>query len=307
MNAAVTREYNGWPNCIFIQHAGFELVVTTDVGPRIIRLAAADGPNLFKEFPEEQGKTSGDRYMLFGGHRLWHGPEAFPRSYSLDFDPVGHHWEGQRLCLEQRVEPATGIVKSIEIECLTGTRFLLRHTLRNRNAWAVELAPWCLTLMAPGCRAFVPQEEYRPHPEWLDPARTVTLWHYSRMDDPRVRWGRHFIQLSEDNGIDQKMKFGLRNTRRWAGCWVRGFLFIKTFDYRANVQYPDMGSNCELFTMPGFLELESLGALASIAPGESVRHDEIWHLWRVAELPTEDVALHDALAPYLRELAYPAA
>jgi len=53
--AAVTIEktsYKGWPNCYRITNGTVELIVTGDVGPRIIRYAFTGGPNLFKEFPE---------------------------------------------------------------------------------------------------------------------------------------------------------------------------------------------------------------------------------------------------------------
>jgi hypothetical protein len=301
-----TREYQGWTHCIAVAHDGIELVVTTDVGPRVISLAAAGGRNIFKEFPNELGRTSGDEFLLFGGHRLWHAPEAYPRSYSPDFDPVEFRIVGDVLHLQQAVEPATGIAKSIELQPMPGGFFRLRHRLANHNLWPVQLSPWCLTMLASGARAFVPQEEFRPHPQCLDPARTLTLWHYSRMNDPRVRWGQQFIQLTEDSRVDQKMKFGVRNSRGWAGCWIDGILFIKTFSYRADAIYPDLGSNCELFTMPGFLELESLGPITSLAPGESLIHDEIWHLWRVPELPSDDEDLASALQPYVDRLVMPA-
>lgn len=299
MRTVSIRPYGGWQNCIFLEHAGIELVITTDVGPRIIRCAAQGKPNLFKEFPEELGRTSGDRYMLFGGHRLWHSPEAFPRSYAPDFDPVEHYWDGDCLCLTQRVEPDTRIQKSIQIECLSGGQLLIRHGLTNRGLWDVAMAPWAMTLMAAGCRAIVPQEDFRPHPEHLYPARTLTLWHYTRMDDPRVHWGPRFIQLEEDSSIDQKFKIGILNKQRWAACWVNGYLFLKTFGYREGARYPDMGANCEMFTMPGFLELESLGPLEVAGPGQTLYHDEIWHIWELKELPDADDDLQAVLEPYL--------
>lgn len=299
------RDYQGWTNCVALEHGGFELVVTTDVGPRVIRLAETGGPNIFKEFPDELGRTAGPEFLLFGGHRLWHAPEAFPRSYSPDFEPVEWEIAGGRLRLRQLTEPSTGIAKSIEIEPLPGGSFRLRHGLTNHNLWPISLSPWCLTIMAAKTRAFVPQEEFRPHPEYLDPARTLTLWHYSRMDDPRVHWGRRLIQLREDDRIDQKMKFGVRNTRRWIGCWTAGVLFIKTFGFDSNAAYPDYGSNCELFTMPGFLELESLGPMTCLTPGSTAFHDEIWHLWPVESLPQDDAELADALEPYLAGLVVP--
>lgn len=298
------REYAGWRNCVELEHEGTSLLVTTDVGPRILRCAVGpDGANLFGEFPAELGRTESDEYLLFGGHRLWHSPEAFPRSYALDLDPVEHDWNGERLSLRQRTERDTGIRKTIEIECLPGGGFRVRHRLTNEGAWPVRLAAWAMTVMAEGCRAIVPQEEFRPHPEHLDPARTLTLWHYTRMDDPRVRWGRRFIQLAERPDVDGKFKVGIMNRQRWAACRVRGHLFVKTFGFDTEASYPDGGCNCEMFTMPGFLELESLGPLRLLVPGQSLVHDETWHAWPVEQLPVDDeAALETALQPFLEQL-----
>ncbi|MCC5869249.1 MAG: hypothetical protein JJU27_12115 [Gammaproteobacteria bacterium] len=307
MTSCREREYGGWTNCLALEHGRFALIVTTDVGPRILRCApGADGPNLFKEFPEELGVQAADHYLLFGGHRLWHSPEAFPRSYALDHDPVEHVWDGTRLVLTQATEAATGIRKSMEIECLPEGHLRVRHRLTNEGLWPVTLAAWAMTLMAAGSRAIVPQEPFKPHPEHLDPARSLTLWHYTRMDDPRVRWGRQFIQLGERGDIDAKFKLGIMNRRRWVACWGQDHLFVKTFGFRADAQYPDHGSNCEIFTMPGFLELESLGPLTQLAPGASCMHDEIWHLWPLPGLPVDDdPALATTLEPLIAQLLFP--
>ena len=117
-----------------------ELIVTVDVGPRVIRLGVPGGQNLFKENDDEMGKTSGTQWMAFGGHRFWHAPEVSPRTYAPDFDPVAYTWEDHVLKLVQKTEPETGIQKEIEITMRDGT-VQLTHRLINRNVWPVELAP----------------------------------------------------------------------------------------------------------------------------------------------------------------------
>ena len=58
MSAAVKIEktaWKGWPNCYRIANGEVELIVTTDVGPRVISYAFAGGKNLFKEFAPQIG------------------------------------------------------------------------------------------------------------------------------------------------------------------------------------------------------------------------------------------------------------
>lgn len=53
-------------------------------------------------------------------------------------------------------------------------------------------------------------------------------------------------------------------------------------DYEENALYPDRGCNCELFTMPGFLEVETLSPLKNIKPGDSIMHRENCSLAKLA-------------------------
>ena len=293
-----TIPYGGWKNCLKLTDDEVELVVTLDVGPRIIRLAAPGGQNLFKEFQDQLGKTSGTEWLSFGGHRLWHAPEVFPRTYAPDFEPVEHTWNEQVLKLTQKTEPETGIQKEIEISIRNETVHLV-HRLINRNPWAIELAPWCLSVMAAGGRVLVPQEEFLPHPDTLTPARPLVLWHFTRMDDPRFTWGDRLIQMREDSQIEGKQKFGVRNTLGWAAYQLGKDLFIKAVPYVPGATYPDMGCNYEFFTMPGFLEVESLGPLVRLEPDAQTEHAERWRVIPNIELPDEEAPLIAALNPHL--------
>jgi hypothetical protein len=296
--------YGGWKNCAHLSGDGLELVVTLDVGPRVIRLGFPGGQNLFKEFDEQMGKTSGTEWMSFGGHRLWHAPEVFPRTYALDFSPVEHTWKDGVLGLLQRVEPETGLQKRIEISIRDQTVHLT-HRLINRNVWPVEVSPWCLSVMAPGGRAVIPQEEFRPHPDDLTPARPLVLWHFTRLSDPRFTWGDRLIQVREDASVDSRQKFGLLNSRGWAAYELGGDVFLKTVPLLPNATYPDMGCNCEFFTMPGFLEIETLGPLVRIEPNAETVHVETWRLIHGLELPREEKPLVSALNPHLKRFGLP--
>ena len=77
VRAAVKIEktpYQGWPNCYRISNGTVELIVTSDVGPRIMRYGFPGGQNLFKEFEKQLGKTGEKEYQLRGGHRVWVAP-----------------------------------------------------------------------------------------------------------------------------------------------------------------------------------------------------------------------------------------
>ncbi|MCX7999556.1 MAG: TetR/AcrR family transcriptional regulator [Leptospiraceae bacterium] len=55
---------------------------------------------------------------------------------------------------------------------------------------------------------------------------------------------------------------------------------VKYFDYLDGAVYPDGGASVEIYTNNRMLELESLGPLTLLEPGESVEHVEIWRLFK---------------------------
>ena len=128
--------YGGWENCVRLSNGAVELVVTTDVGPRVIRFGFVDGQNVFKEYAEQLGQTGGDEWLIYGGHRLWHAPEAKPRTYWADNVPVEYEWDGKALRLFQPVEESTGIRKEMDIVLdPDGPHVTVQHRLINENAW----------------------------------------------------------------------------------------------------------------------------------------------------------------------------
>ena len=80
--------YGGWENCYKLSNQKIELIVTGDVGPRIIRFGFIGQENMFKEYSNQMGVQSSKEWLIFGGHRLWHAPEGQPRSYFPDSEPV---------------------------------------------------------------------------------------------------------------------------------------------------------------------------------------------------------------------------
>ena len=77
----------GWPHCLRLSNAEVELIIATDIGIRILHFGFIGGKNIFYLSPEDLGKTGGDHWRIYGGHRLWHAPEAIPRTYSPDNEP----------------------------------------------------------------------------------------------------------------------------------------------------------------------------------------------------------------------------
>lgn len=278
----------GWPNCYRLWNDSVELVVTTDVGPRIIRFGFI-GENELGEFPEHAGQTGGDEFRLYGGHRLWHAPESLERTYCPDNAPVALERQADGVRIMQPTEAKTGIQKEMAISLAPADAHVqVVHRLWNRNLWAVELAAWALTVMAPGGTAVIPLPPRIPYPQGLLPTGRLVLWPYTDPADPRWRWGRKYILLRQDIARPAPQKLGASVPDGWMAHVRNERLFVKTFRYVGGATYPDLGSTVETFADGRMLELETLSPIAHVEPGASVEHIETWHLWRDVTAPQGD-------------------
>ena len=272
--------YHGWSNCYQLSNSLVKLIVTTDVGPRIIFFGGAEGENVFKEFPEMLGLTAGDEWRIYGGHRLWHAPEEKPRTYFPDNSSVGIEVAKGATRLVQRTEPTTGIQKEIDIQLIKDKPAVrITHRLKNHNLWPVTLAPWALSVMAPGGMAIVPLPPRGSHEGNLLPNGSMTLWAYTDLSDKRFSLSPKYVCLRQDPVLKNPQKIGLSVPSGWAAYALHKQLFVKRFQFLDGQIYPDRGSNVELFTNGDMLEVETLGPLASLAPQQIVEHLEEWHLF----------------------------
>jgi hypothetical protein len=230
-----------------------------------LRYGFLDEENEFAELEEEQGKTGGEKWRMYGGHRLWHAPEADPRTYYPDNEPLEWRDMGDGVRLIQPVERTTGIQKEMEIRLSpVGTHVRVIHRLYNRSLWEVRLAPWALSVMLPGGTAILPLPPRLAHtdPAALLPVNSLALWPYTDLSDSRLIWGRQYILVRQDPLIKIAQKIG--------------------------ALYPDLGCNVEVFTNERFLELETLGPLQTIPPQGFIEHVEDWYLFRDVPTPHND-------------------
>lgn len=298
---SVTKEpYRVWPNCYRISNGQIDLVITTDVGPRIIRLGFVGEENEFAEMDDQIGRTSETEWINYGGHRLWHAPEQRPRTYYPDSRPLRLEEHAGFVRTVQDVETTTGIQKEMDIRLHPErAEVTITHRLTNRGQWSVDLAPWALSVMAPGGVAVLPLPPRGSHAEHLTPGNRLVLWKYTDMSDPRWTWGQKFILLRQDTA-GSPQKAGLSHAG-WIAYARQGHLFVKQFPISPDAAYPDMGCSVEAFTNARMLEVESLAPLAPLSPGESVEHVEKWSLFRDVPMPANDGDVIREILPKLSD------
>jgi len=298
-----TVTYPPYGSCCRLANREVEVLVTTDFGPRIIRYGFLEDENEFAELYQVAESSDPNTWHIYGGHRLWHAPEAYPRTYSPDNTPVTWHIQGESLVVTQPPEVSTGIQKELEISLAAeGTHVRVIHRLRNLGVWEVRLAAWALSVMAPGGSAILPLPPRGHHGyDQLLPVGALALWSYTDLSDPRWGFGRNYLLARHDPLRQTEQKIGLHTPLGWAAYARRGHLFIKKFAYDPQAVYPDWGSTVEVFISASMLELETLGPLTTLPPGGEVEHLEDWYLFREVPTPHNDQQVERHILPRLLE------
>lgn len=302
-----TIPHAGWERNLRLANDQIELVVTLDVGPRVISFRTKNGANVFKTFDEQLGGTGETEWMIRGGHRFWIAPEDLERTYHIDNHPPGHWVDDAtgEFIFEAEQEAGGRILKTLGITISPDSaRVRVRHTAKNMDSKPLEFSAWALSVMKAGGTAVIPQPPLGEHPRDLLPNRTLVLWPYTDLTDARFRIGRDFIVLRQ--AADRSpTKLGLSHKEKQIAYIVDDSIFIKSFEFIEGEIYPDGGCNFETFTNGEMLEVESLSPLRVVPPGGEITHIEEWTLLPLnGSVSTEsDEALKRALAPYLAQAA----
>ncbi len=278
--------YGQYGDCVQISNDKVDLVITVEVGPRIIRYGFTGEENEFCEGAQKVVSIGNDEWKIRGGHRLWHSPESKPRSYMPDNDPV-EWWKIENgIKVSQKIDHWVQIKKEMEITLSPDTsKVKVVHKLTNKNAWPVELAAWGISVMAPGGKQIVPQPQ---RDTGLLANRVLTLWPYTKMNDPRVYWGDKYITLKQDSEMKTPIKFGISNEDGWAAYLNNGKLFLKQYEHKLNAKYPDSGMSYETYATDFMMEMESLSPLTMLEPESSLSHIENWKLIKNIKIPPDN-------------------
>jgi hypothetical protein len=295
--------YGGWPNCHRVSNGEVELIVTADVGPRVIRYGFVGGQNLFKEFADQMGKSGETTWQIRGGHRLWIGPEDAKYTYGLDNGPVTvTASENGMITATQPTEPETGLQKEMVIHMApTGSRVGVEHRITNRNLLPVEFAPWAPTVMAPGGIGITGYPPRGTHPEMLAPTNPLVMWAYTDLSDPRWIFMKKYLALRQDPKATSPQKIGLFNPRTFGAYLLRNELFLKQYAAEPDRVYPEFFCSFQTFTNADFLELETFGPFAKLLPGQTVSLIENWSLHKDVHIQHwTDAEVDRVLLPLLK-------
>ena len=234
-------------NLIWLSDGRTEAAAALDFGIRIVHLSCAGKPNLFYSQPEDlsDGLKTEEGWRIYGGHRFWASPES-SRSYYPDNAPVACELLADGVCLRT-----------------------------NRNPQTVQAAAWGVCTLRGGGTARIPfpggvAGEYTP-------GRVLSLWGQTSLADERLRFGPEEI-CARHLPLGTSLKLGVYTARGEISAENLGQRLTVSCEVHPIGQCADRGCNVELYLNHDVMELETLGMLAALSPGQSTRHTEHWTL-----------------------------
>jgi len=277
-------------NCLSISNGLVEVHITLEYGPRIIHCSVSGKENMM--YQDLEKTPLGDKYdvfedqhILYGGHRLWFSPEVVPRCYHPDNLPVTFEEIENGARFTAAIEKHNQIQKSLTITLeKDAPRIKVSHSIRNTGMWDIQLAPWAITMLAPGGLEVMPMPSRVTD---LLPNRNFTFWDYSELNDPRLYFGKDFMSLKQDESRENPFKLGYNNEAGWAAYFNKGQVFLKYFEPTIDGFYPDNGCCFETYTNGKMIEMETLGEMVELGPDDFVTLEEEWELYEAA--PPSDV------------------
>lgn len=268
-----------WGRVLWLSNDVLEIGVALDFGIRVVHLSCVDCENLFYVQPEDlsDGFCSDEGWRLYGGHRIWMAPESEDSCYP-DNAPVSWEETKNGILFTQQPDLALGIRKSMLISFLADGGVRLTQSVENISSMPIDGAAWGVNTLDAGGRAEVSftnndKRGFTPH-------RVVSLWSDTNLHDPRITFEKHRL-LAQHMPLTDYFKIGLYCLEGKAVFENKGQRFTLMFDSQPLPNYPDNGCNFEMYMCKQFMELESLGTMAHILPGESTSHSETWYLTKV--------------------------
>lgn len=307
----ILESYESYGRVLKVSNGTIEAYITIDLGPRIVRFAFCGGTNIMYNDAKKEHYNSGDEYdqyyykgarwYNYGGHRLWISPESCPETYYPDNDPVEYKLTENGAVFTPNPQKENGVQHQIELVMhSTKPEMKVIHRVTNISDKPKEFALWALTVLGQDGCEIIPQNT---HDTGLLANRQFAVWPYADLRDDRIYLGHKYITLKQSPDSTAPFKIGLDNFSGLGYYVIDDTVFIKKYyPNHPDGIYPDGGMSFETYTNELFLELETLGELKTVAPGQTEEHIEGWFL---ASNPGEfDRKDDDSIDSFINKLKY---
>ena len=266
--------------CISISNGIIELIITIDSGPRIISFSLVTGENVL--LCEEKSKNYDP---LKCGHHLWFNQTTIPDPYFLDNTKVVYTPLTNGVKFSNRLFEKLGIELRLEILLSPDAMdVMIIHEATNISKENITLALLASTslnnngiLIAP-----IAQES-----EQIHPTKSLALWSYSNINDPRFSMSNKYITLTHDNQSKAKFKFGINNRDGYVSYILDNIMFTKRYVHDKQARYLDFGTSLHAYTDKDYTIIDTLSPLYKTKPDDVIKHVENWSIFKINQKLTD--------------------
>ncbi len=282
------RAYGAWQHCIALDNGCINLVAALDAGPRILHFGLNGQGNELKVFDKTAPKAGTKLWRAMGGHRFWYTPEKTP--YVPDNQPVDWQaWGANGFKLIQKPERASGLQKTLGIRMHANLpRVIVSHRLTNLGRRTRSVGAWGLTVLKPGGEVLLPLPRRGRFSDDVRVAGSLALWPYTDLADKAWRFGTDLLHFKIGSKNRTPQKIGIWSAQGWIAYRRDSKLLVIGSRPVPKKKYPDHGSNVETWAKNDNVELETLGPVTPLRPGQSLEHVQTWSLRKCDRGPSTD-------------------
>lgn len=276
-------------DAVELRTSALRIVALTAKGPRIAFFGRPGGPNLLLWAPGKYRRGSWD---LMGGHRLWAarpGADEAEETYATDNEPCALQTAGGGFRVTGAPDPINRIRRGFALMA-KGNRVVIEHFLRNESDMLWSGGLWALTCTVPvkGSTYTLPLGDGS---SW-DYATIVSFrtWGGGHggvgFEDPQFGFTRDAMVLKPSGRENKRMIKADPGIIAWHNP-AQKLLFAKHAAFAPEANYP-LGTNLALYVGPKnfMVEMETMGAFATLKPGQVLKHRETWLLADAKAAPT---------------------
>lgn len=293
--ARVTVEritYHGWIDSYRFEAGPYRLTVVPEIGGRIMEYSI-NGRNVIWENPAENGQT----YPItmdwhnYGGYKAWVAPQelwGWPPDPFLDFgkanvevlqSPKGIPILRLTGCPSLK----TGVLFAKEISMSSSGEVTLKQLMYNISGKPVTYSVWGVTQVKTPCFVAFPVKKDSRFPDGI----SYIMAESRNSRQFTVKDGLCIVRYGGELG-----KIGADSDGPWMIWFDEDIAYVKLFEpMDAEATYPDGGCSAEVFTSEaklGYVEMEILGPMVNLSPGESTELTERWRIFKLTQPVTSE-------------------
>jgi hypothetical protein len=273
-----------------LRTARVRVVALTAKGPRIAFWGRPGGNNLLLWAP---GKYRRGRWDLLGGHRLWAarpGADEAEETYATDNEPCTLRLLPHGFTVTGALDLVQKVRRGFTVTVAADDRIVIDHFLVNESDMLWSGGLWALTCTVPSKKS-----------TYTLPLGDGSSWDYATIvsfrtwggghggigfDDPQFSFTADALVLKPSGRENKRMVKGDAGMMAWHDP-AQKLLFAKHATYIPEGNYP-LGTNLALYVGPAnfMVEMETMGASATLKPGAKLGHRETWLLADAKSAPS---------------------